>query len=232
MRASPADKELRPITTAHNNMHKRLLCLPLLMVMSQPVAEQIVLEKDRFEHVHFRRIQPTIVDFDQGTVAFEVNDSSSFLLLAFDSIRAVQKVSFEWQADGVLNKHSATEERSRQGDDAWLRIGLIISGEPEPVPLALLPRWMKQVRNTLRFASDKMIYLIPDARHAPGEIWSSPFSSAIDMVSVPSKPMDDDWKRVSFTFSEAQQTVGLWLMADGDNTNSQFRSRLRNLVID
>lgn len=191
-----------------------------------------MLEQERFEHVHFRRIQPTIVDFDQGTVAFEVNDSSSFLLLAFDSIRAVQKVSFEWQADGVLNKHSAAEERSRQGDDAWLRIGLIISGAPEPVPLALLPRWMKQVRKTLRFASDKMIYLIPDARHAPGEIWSSPFSSNIDMISVSGEPMQDDWERAAYTFNEAQPSVGLWIMADGDNTNSKFRSRLRNLQIE
>ena len=213
-------------------MLSRLLCLPLLLVMSQPVAEQIVLEKGRFDHVHFRRIQPTIINFERGSVAFDVNDSSSFLLLAFDSIKAVQTVSFEWQADGVLNKHSADEERTRQGDDAWLRIGLMISGEPETAPLALLPRWMKQVRDTLRFASNKMIYLIPDAQHAPGETWSSPFSTNIDMISVASEPTNDGWKRVSFTFNDAQQTVGLWLMADGDNTNSQFRSRLRNLVIE
>ena len=213
-------------------MSVRLLCLPLMLVMSQPVAEQIVLEKDRFEHVHFRRVQPTIVNFDQGTVVFDVKDSSSFLLLAFDSIKTVQTVSFEWQADGVLNKHSAIEERTRQGDDAWLRIGLIISGEPEKVPVVLLPRWVKQVRNTLRFASNKMIYLIPDAQHAPGEIWSSPFSTDIDMISVASEPTIDGWKRASFSFNNAQQTVGLWLMADGDNTNSQFRSRLRNLVIE
>jgi hypothetical protein len=213
-------------------MRKQLICLPLLLVMSHPIAEQIVLEKDRFEQVHFRRIQPTIVDFDEGAVTFEVNKSSSFLIMPFNAIKSVQTVSFDWKADGILNKHSAAEELTRQGDDAWLRVGLIISGEPEPVPVALLPRWMKQVRNTLKFATNKMIYLIPDARHAPGETWSSPFSPDIDMISVASQPTQDHWNRASYTFSEAQQSVGLWIMADGDNTNSKFRSRLRNLMIE
>lgn len=205
--------------------------MPLLLATPHPIAEQIFLHKNNFEHIHFRRIQPTLVTFNTDNIQFDVNKSSSFLLLAFEDIKTVQSVSFEWKASGMLNKNSAKQERTRSGDDAWLRVGLIISGQPDLVPEALLPRWVKQVRNTLNHPSDKMIYLIPDARHAPGETWRSPYNSDIEMISVDSHDLNNDWRQVSYEFTQPQQTVGLWIMADGDNTASIFSTQLRNLQI-
>lgn len=204
----------------------------MFLVATQSFAENIVLRQDYFQHIHFRRIQPTMVTFEQDTILFDVKKSSSFLLLGFEGVKTVKKVTFEWKANGMLNKHSAEQEKTRKGDDAWLRVGLIISGQPDQVPEALLPRWMKQVRNTLHHPSDKMIYLIPGARHAPGETWTSPYNSHIEMISVPSQHIDNGWKRVSYQLANPQQTVGLWIMADGDNTASIFSSQLRNLVIE
>ena len=213
-------------------MLRILSCLSLLLLVTQTVAEQIDLHQDNFTHIHFRRIQPTTVTFEPETIRFDVNRSSSFLLLPFGEIKTVQRVIFEWKAEGMLNKNSAAQEKTRTGDDAWLRVGLVISGQPELVPEALLPRWLRQVRDVLRFPSDKMIYLIPGARHAPGESWRSPYNAHIDMISVPSQQRDKDWKRVSYQLSTPQQTVGLWIMADGDNKASVFTSHLRNLVIE
>lgn len=213
-------------------MLRILSCLPLLLAATHSIAEQIVLDQDNFQHIHFRRIQPTTITFAPDTIRFDVNKSSSFLLLGFENIKTVRKVAFEWRADGMLNKNSAAQEKMRTGDDAWLRVGLIISGQPELVPEALLPRWMKQVRDVLKFPSDNMIYLIPDASHAPGKTWISPYHSHIEMISVPSQQIDKDWKRVSYQLSTPLQTVGLWIMADGDNTASIFSSQLRNLVIE
>ena len=213
-------------------MLKRLTCMVLLLLTPHTVAEELVLKKDFFQHIHFRRIQPTAVNFENGQIRFDVHKSSSFLLTAFDEIKSVRRVSFQWKADGMLNKSSASQEKTRKGDDAWLRVGLIISGEPDLVPEPLLPRWVIKVRDALKHPSDRMIYLIPDAQHAPGETWRSPFSSNINMISVRSLDGPDGWNQVTHVFSEPQQSVGLWLMADGDNTDSIFHSRLRRLVIE
>jgi hypothetical protein len=213
-------------------MLRILSCLPLLLAATHSIAEQIVLDQDNFQHIQFRRIQPTTITFTPHAIRFDVNKSSSFLLLAFDDIKTVRRVAFEWRADGMLNKNSAAQEKMRTGDDAWLRVGLIVSGQPDLVPEALLPSWMRQVRDVLKFPSDSMIYLIPDARHAPGETWGSPYHSHIEMISVPSQQIDKDWKRVSYPLSTPLQSVGLWIMADGDNTASIFSSQLRNLVIE
>ena len=213
-------------------MPGNLSLLALLLLTAQLNAEQIVLDKNNFEHIHFKRIKPNRVEFIKDAIHFEVNRSASFLLLAFNDIKNIRTVSFQWNADGMLNKDSVEQEKTRKGDDAWLRVGLIIEGQPDHVPEPLLPRWMKQVRQTLKYQSGKMLYLIPDALHTPGDTWKSPFSSDIDMISVDSRDIDGVWKQASHEFTNPQQVVGLWIMADGDNTGSIFKSRLKNLVIE
>lgn len=204
----------------------------LLLLPSLAMAEQVQLHSDKLAHIHFRRIQPTQVTYHDDIIQFDVNRSASFLLLAFDDVRTIRSIAFEWQAQGMLNKHSAAEEKTRKGDDAWLRVGLLISGQPDPVPEALLPRWLQQLRKKLQHPSDRMVYLVPGAMHAAGESWKSPFSSSVDMISVASKDLQNGWKQVLYRFPRSQQAVGLWLMADGDNTASVFSSRLRRLVLD
>ena len=212
-------------------MRLKFSWLPLLFAAGHLHADQINLDKTNFEHIHFKRIQPNRISFENDVIRFEVNKSASFLLLAFDDVRNIRRVSFQWKANGMLNKSSVSHEKTRSGDDAWLRVGLIIMGEPIDLPDLLLPRWMKQVRKTLRYSTDSMVYLIPDARHAVGESWKSPFSSDIDMISVGSTGMADNWNQATHEFANPQQTVGLWIMADGDNTRAIFNSQIRNLVI-
>ncbi|NNL06613.1 MAG: DUF3047 domain-containing protein [Gammaproteobacteria bacterium] len=213
-------------------MLRTITWMPLVLLAFQLHAEPVVVDEHSVEHIHFKRIKPNIVSFDNRVIRFSVNNSASFLLLAFDDIKNVNSVSFQWKAAGNLKKNGEQHERSRKGDDAWLRIGLILEGEPAHVPEPLLPRWMQQVRKTLKYPSNRMVYLVPGALHAPGTSWPSPFSDDVDMVSVSSSAASNGWKQVAHQFAESQRTVGLWIMADGDNTNSVFSSELRHLVID
>ena len=212
-------------------MMRRISWMLLVLLAFQLHAEPVIVDERSVEHIHFKRINPNTVSFEHGVVRFSVDNSASFLLLAFDDIKNVNAVSFQWKAAGTLKKNSEQHERSRKGDDAWLRVGLILEGEPAHVPEALLPRWMRQVRKTLKHPSNRMIYLLPGAMHAPGTSWKSPFSDDVDMVSVSSSETTNGWNQVEHEFPEAQRTVGLWIMADGDNTNSVFSSQLKNLII-
>ena len=215
-----------------SDMARLLAYLVSLLVMSGLPAAEVPLEPGNFEHIHFRRIQPTNITFNDDSIRIAVNDSSSFLLLPFDPIKTVRTVTFDWKVDGRLKKRSIEHEKSSKGDDAWIRVGLIVSGQPEYVPKAFLPRWVNLVRKTLKHPSDRMIYLVPDAKHPSGESWTSPFSTSIEMISVDSRNLDDDWKQAHHTFVQPLQVVGLWIMADGDNTNSAFNTELRRLIIE
>ena len=75
-------------------MMRRISWMPLVLLAFQLHAEPVVIDERSAEHIHFKRINPNIVTFNNGVVQFEVNNSASFLLLAFDDIRHVNAVSF------------------------------------------------------------------------------------------------------------------------------------------
>ena len=77
-----------------------------------------------------------------------------------------------------------------------------------------------------------MVFLLPGARNAPGKRWKNPFSKKVEMISIPSKDFESGWKNSEFQFESPQQTVGLMIMADGDNTESSFTSEIQNLMIE
>lgn len=207
-----------------------ILCILALLFTATASAEQVYLDQLHFDHIHFKRVEPNTIRFNNGEIVFHVSQSASFLLHAFDNTKPVHNVSFLWRANGQLNKHSVEHESSRKGDDAWIRVGLILKGEPR-FPDPLVPPWVRQVRKSLKFPSDNMVYLIPDAKHAHGNAWVSPFSNKVNMISVKSAQQQDGWQAVSYNFTTPQQTIGIWLMADGDNTQSAFTSRIKNLLI-
>ena len=209
-----------------------LLAISCLLLLSHPVkAEQVVLDQLHFDHIKFKRVKPNTVTFHDGTISFEVNETASFMLHAFEDARSVSRVAFDWKANGKLNKRDVEHETTRKGDDAWLRVGLILKGEPQLLD-PLVPSWVKQVRNTLKYPSDEMVYLVPDARHAPGKSWPSPFSKQIRMISVASSTeKENGWRSVNYVSPQPLQVIGIWLMADGDNTQSSFRSSIRKLQV-
>ncbi len=195
------------------------------------LADKIYLDQLHFDHIHFKRIKSNTVSFNNGVINFSVNSTASFLLHAFDDIKPVKQVSFQWRANGNLNKKDAQHETTRKGDDAWVRVGLILKGEPK-LQDPLVPPWVKQVRKTLKYPSDKMVYLIPDAQQTPGTTWSSPYNKNVEMRSVASDELKDGWQAVHYRFERPQQVIGIWLMADGDNTHSKFNTQLKELVIE
>ena len=52
------------------------------------------------------------------------------------------------------------------------------------------------------------------------------------MISIPSKDLESGWKNSECKFVAPQQTVGLMIMADGDNTESSYTSEIQNLIIE
>ncbi len=84
----------------------------------------------------------------------------------------------------------------------------------------------------MKLPTDRMLYLVVDAKHAPGELWESPYSGSMTLMSVASVEGKDGWRQAAVAFPEPKQVVGLWLMADGDDTGSTFETRLKDLVLE
>lgn len=210
-----------------------LSSLAITFALTSPAvlfAEAITLDDNNTTHITFKRIKPNTFDFKDNTLAIRVNNSASFLLLPFEKIRKINGISFQWKKQGTININNELQEETRKGDDAYLRVVLIIEGE-YPLINPLAPKWVKKVRKTLRYPSDKMICIVPGSRHEDGQHWKSPYSSDVEIIAVGSTTKKDGWNFSEHTFENSQPVVGLWIMADGDNTQSTFTSMLKSLTL-
>lgn len=211
-----------------------LIAIAIAFTLTAPAslfAEVINLDNKNITHINFKRIKPNHFDIKDNVVTIRVNNSASFLLLSFKEVRKINTVSFEWKKRGVINIKDARQEETRRGDDAYLRIGLIIEGKASFIN-PLTPRWVKKVRETLHHSSNKIIYIVPGSMHKNGQHWQSPYSKNVEIIAAGSKAQADGWNISEHTFRNTQSVVGLWIMADGDNTRSTFTSRLKALTLE
>jgi len=208
-----------------------LVIITLLISSKNVLAEIIILDRDNTTHITFKKIKPGNYFFKEGALKIQVNNSASFLLLPFENTKQITKVSFQWKKKGTLNTRNSEHEETRQGDDAYLRVGLALKGK-NTIANPLAPKWAKQVRQVLHHASNKMIYLTPGSKHKVGEHWKSPYSDDVDIIAISSEIKTDGWNYSEHIFNESQSVVGLWIMADGDNTQSTFTSMLKSLTLE
>jgi len=210
-------------------LHRYILACALLFPLKS-LAETIVFDEGDITHIKFKKIPPNKFEINNNLINIAVNNSSSFLLIPFKEIKLVKEVTFKWKKNGFLNIKNAKQEETRSGDDAYLRIGLMIEGK-NLLPNPLAPRWVKKVKEILNYSSNRAIYLSPNTMHNAGEYWKSPYSNKVDIIAVASVKITHGWKLSKHTFDSSQAVVGLWIMADGDNTQSTFTTTIKTLTL-
>lgn len=215
-----------------------LLLIPLLSYLaftfftSMP-EKTISLTEGDFEHIQFRSKNSTAYSYhknDNGLL-INVDNSASFLMQAYAAVKAVQQVSFEWKSEGLPAIKNATQESQRQGDDAVFKLGLLIE-TPDAISDVLFISWMRRVDSLLKFPSEKMFFLVADAKHAAGQHWPGPYNSRVTMIAMHNIDGEQGWHKASYQFPEPVKVVAIWLMADGDDTASSFTVHIKNIRIE
>ncbi len=195
-----------------------------------PEQQNILLQKENFEHIQFKRIKANNYTYQDQQLKIEVDNSASFLMVPFDNVQKVSKVSFQWRSAGEPAIKNEEHEEKRNGDDAVFKLALLLRAD-DTLFNPLMPAWMKRVDKLLSLPSEEMIYLVVGAKHAAGERWINPYNDRVKMIAMKSDVNADGWLRASYTFDQAVEVVGLWLMSDGDNTGSKFTTKVKNIVL-
>ena len=191
----------------------------------------VSLRADNFSHIEFKRIKSSHYVFNNNQLKVAVEGSASFLMKPFDDVELINRVSFKWRSKGVPEIKNALHEESRAGDDAVFKLGLLLSGE-DSFPNLLLPSWMKRVEKNLHHPSNSMIYLVANAKHISGQRWVNPYNKRITMIAANNAVDDKGWKTSSYRFDAPVDVVALWLMSDGDNTDSAFTVHIKDIIIE
>lgn len=194
-------------------------------------SQALELKEENFQPISFPGIQPTNYEFADSTLTAKADKSASALIHPFEKVVTLKSIHFEWQSDGKLQIDSKEYEASKAGDDARLRIGLMLKGKAPLIPF-FAPSWIKKTREIMKLESDKMLYLIAGAKHPSNSRWKSPYSDSITNISLPSSADSRlGWQKVDYMFEQNLEVVGLWIMVDSDDTNSSIKTSIRNLKL-
>lgn len=183
-----------------------------------------------YETITFDDIPQTQYSNKGSHLVAKVKQSSSVLLKPFSEKVSVKSVTVTWKTSGELKVKTLDLHRTKAGDDAYFRVGLIISG-PAPMVPFFAPAWIKKSKQVLKLPSDKMIYLTLGATVAPGKIWTNPYSGSIQGASANRHLQDMEWTVSTFDLPKDTEIVGLWLFADGDNTKSSFEVEVKSIQL-
>lgn len=208
-----------------------IACLFLLLEAGTALAAPVPLELHNFAHITVGDLPPTRYRRGPEGLQMHVDRSASFLLLPLDQPTVVRGLRLRWRSSGTYAVPSARAEESKSGDDQRLRVGLLIAGDPPSVPF-FAPAWVKAVKAHLRWPSDRMVTFVGGSRHAPTERWRSPYSSSIECIALGGRPAPDGWIRSEVRMDGPVSVVGVWLMADGDDTGARFETDLAELELD
>jgi hypothetical protein len=198
---------------------------------SIPQAKNDLLRASHWQHLEFSDLAPTSYasQAEANSWHITVNRSASAMVLPFSEPRLVQQVSFLWQHKGEIKGTTSASERTKGGDDAYLRVGLMISGKAPSIPF-FAPTWIKSLGKILKAPTNRLIYLTPGLKTPAGQVFKSPYADSISTWPVSSSP-EGEWQRVHQHFKDPLSIVGVWVMADGDNTGSSFSSQIKNLQL-
>jgi len=209
------------------------------MIMMMTLVTEVVLAKtpavdlrvERFHHITFPKIPPNRFTNEGEALVITVEQSSSFLLLPFEKPRSVEGVRFLWKSTGDLKVPDAAAEQKKGGDDGRLRVGLLLKGKAPFLPF-FAPRWIKSIRDVMKIPSNEIMYLAVGTRNAPMTQWTSPYADDIKIMALPAEAQANGWQASEMNFIKPMPVVGIWLTADGDDTQSAFKTWLKDLVLD
>lgn len=207
----------------------------MLVALLALFAVLIPLGESDWVLVSFDKAAPNHVDFGESLLKITVDDSASALLGKIAPGTRVTRLVISGRVEGRLNLPSGSvwEEGF---DDSILRVGLIERGERKLSRLqsALAPDWLRQVEAQFRDSGDgvgmiRSLLLMPESTLV-GKTRINPGAKMFHERIV-AAPEEDGTFRMMAEFDPPVDAIGLWLQADGDDTDSSFAVVVEELSI-
>ena len=195
-----------------------------------------ILTPSDWQSLSFERVPANEVSFQDGSLEIKVTESASPLVNVFSRRQAIRaildkgSVSGQWQLPTM-------ESWDKSPDDALLRIGLIENGTRRLNALESMaaPSWIKEIEMQSQGISDGIgkihcFHLMPDEKWI-GETRENP-NSAIFLETALTAPSEDGRFEMVIELDVPVDTVGLWLLADGDDSQAAFSLEVESLEVE
>ena len=186
--------------------------------------------------LEFDGVPANRISYEDGSMTIGVTGSGSPLVSVFPDLVKVKEISVTGTVKGNLDLDPG-DLWTKNHDDALLRLGLIEPGSKKLSAMQRLaaPGWIKELE---KLFSGKMkglgkiqcFHLMPDASLI-GRSRVNPMGDTF-IERIQAAPRADGSFVLKVSFPDEPLTVaGLWLLADGDDTNSTFSITISEISI-
>jgi hypothetical protein len=208
-----------------------LKCLATLFLFSSlALAETVPLQQDQWLVLPFSKIKPNQVSFADGKMKLSVQSSAGPVVYKLPEAKTITGFHLKGHYSGGKAVESGAFD-----EDSMLRFGVVAEGTQT---LSGPKRWFAAawVKKLFQLAPpgagiDKIHFFgLTNRRDLLGKNRTHPKSDLMleSLVVHIEKSGDFDF---SFQFKEPIRTVGLWLSADGDDTQSTFTTTLTSIEL-
>ncbi|MCB9229895.1 MAG: hypothetical protein H6618_09810 [Deltaproteobacteria bacterium] len=203
---------------------------PVLLADIQQCRLDLAEHRNGLRELSFDGIRKTDLYYTDDSFHLKVRKSASFWYLIFRRAVTPLRVHLTWKKSGHIAIRDRQHQILKTGDDAVLRVGLLVSGSAPLFPF-FAPAWIRNLNESLLVPTAALHWYIIAPYHHPGEHWPSPYSEEIRMEVMASEGMQG-WNQIRYEFQKPFSVSGFAFGADGDNTESSFDTWIKGLSID
>lgn len=185
--------------------------------------------------LQFRGIPPIQHSMKGGKITLEVKNSAGGLVRRLPKETQVKSFILTGNVKGEL-KVEADRLWEKDQDDAFLRVGLIVAGGRSLGRLERLvaPAWVVTMNDVLCAdgrapSAIRSHLLVPHAKWIGKQRPNPQMKQLVDHIVA--TPDADGRFTMRVDLPEALDLVGLWLMADGDDSGSTFTVEIDSLEL-
>lgn len=192
-------------------------------------------QPESWRDLRFDRVTPNKITFPDSQIAIEVAQSASPLLHLFPTRKNVTTLRVTGTVSGNWNVPMG-ESWAKSPDDALLRIGLIENGSRRLNPLERIaaPGWIKEIETLSASVADgigtiRCFHLMPADKWI-GETRENP-NASIFFEKIVAAPDEKGAFSIIVQLEEPVDTLGLWLLSDGDDSESEFTVKIDEIEV-
>jgi hypothetical protein len=188
-------------------------------------SEVIPLDQKQWRTLTFNNIDPNKVEFRDGAIFINVNNSASPLIFPFTSPRNIKSFKVQGQVTGTIQSPN-----ENFAEDSYMRFGLILTGSKKLNRLQRLfaASWVKllfEMAPKDRGLDKISFFNLTDQAHRLNQFRVYPSSDLLEEL-VHTLLNEDGHFTMIHQFEEALEVAGIWISSDGDHTNAVFATRI------
>jgi hypothetical protein len=179
----------------------------------------------------FRKIAPNKVSYTAEGIQIQVKESASPLIYKFPSLQNISAIEVELEITGDLKPQALGF-----AEDSAFRIGLVGKGEKTLNRMQKLfaPAWVEKLFSLAPagVGLDKIYFFnLGEATQQIGASRVHPKSELMSEEIVTIRRPGQNKYRLTKTLSPGLATAAIWISVDGDETKSEFATKIQKITL-